>query len=88
MREYDVYKWAVKGLTAEIDKLEKDIQRGKQLLRKYENGGKPKTPKTPQEIRQIIQDKKMRLKNWINSGLTLTEKYQKWNKKRGTISYG
>lgn len=62
MREYDIYKWAVKGLTAEIDKLEKDIQRGKQLLRKYENGNSPKTPKTPQEIRQIIQDKKDEIK--------------------------
>ena len=62
MREYDIYKWAVKGLTAEIDKLEKDIQRGKQLLRKYENGNSTKTPKTPQEIRQIIQDKKDEIK--------------------------
>ena len=49
-------------MTAEIDKLENDIQRGKQLLREYENGNTPKTPKTPQEIRQIIQDKKDEIK--------------------------
>ena len=49
-------------MTAEIDKLENDIQRGKQLVREYESGGKPKTPKTPQEIRRIIQDKKDEIK--------------------------
>lgn len=58
MTEYEVYKWAVKGLRAEIDKLEKDVSIGKQFLLEYEKGGKPKTPKSPQEIKEIISKKK------------------------------
>lgn len=57
MKTADIYKWAVKGLQAEIDNLEKDISKGKQFLAEYEKGGKPKTPKTPQEIKEIIQQK-------------------------------
>ena len=58
MKDYEIYKWAVKGLRAEIDKLEKDVNTGKQFLAEYEKGGKPKTPKSPQEIQEIIQKKK------------------------------
>lgn len=58
MKDIEIYKWAVKGIRAEIDKLEKDVSIGKKYLREYENGGNPKTPKTPQEIKEIIQKKK------------------------------
>lgn len=61
MKDYEVYKWAVKGLRAEIDELEKQVNKGKQYLAEYEKGGKPKTPKTPQEIREIIQEKKAKI---------------------------
>ena len=57
MSEYDIYKWAIKGLQAEIDKLEKEILIGKRYLTEYENGGNPKTPKTPSEIKEIIKSK-------------------------------
>lgn len=58
MKEADLIKWAVKGITAEIDGIEKSINHGKQLLLQYERGQKPKTTKTPNEIREIIQEKK------------------------------
>lgn len=57
MNETELMKWAVKGLSAEIDELEKTVNQGKRYLSEYEQGGKPKTPKTPDEIREIIRDK-------------------------------
>ena len=58
MNEKDLYKWAIVGLRAEIDKLEKDINRGKRLLLEYERGQQPKTTKTPQEIKEVIAEKR------------------------------
>ena len=58
MKDKQIYEWAIKGIKAEIDKLEKDVATGKRYLLEYEKGGKPKTPKTPQEIKEIIQHKK------------------------------
>ena len=57
MNTTELMKWAVKGLSAEIDELEKTVNQGKRYLLEYEKGGTPKTPKTPDEIRQIIQEK-------------------------------
>ena len=57
MNEKDLIKWAVKGLMAEIDSIEKDVNRGKRFLLEYEKGQQPKTPKTPDEIREIIKEK-------------------------------
>ena len=61
MSEKEILQWAVKGITAEIDELEKAVNRGKQLLLQYEKGQQPKTPKTPQEIKAIIQEKKAQI---------------------------
>lgn len=58
MNTTELMKWAVKGLSAEIDELEKAVNQGKRYLLEYEKGGKPKTPKTPDEIREIIAEKK------------------------------
>lgn len=58
MNTTELMKWAVKGLSAEINELEKDVNRGKRYLSIYEMGGQPKTPKTPDEIREIIREKK------------------------------
>lgn len=58
MDNKELTKWAIKGLTAEIDEIEKSVNRGKQFLLQYERGQQPKTPKTPDEIKQIIRDKK------------------------------
>ena len=54
MEEKSLIEWAIKGIHAEIDQLEKDINTGRQLLRQYERGEKPKTSKSPDEIREII----------------------------------
>lgn len=58
MKKEDLIKYAMKGLSADIDELEKSINQGKRFLLQYERGEQPKTPKTPQEIKAIIQDKK------------------------------
>lgn len=58
MNTTELMKWAVKGLSAEIDELEKAVNRGKQYLSEYEKGGQPKTTKTPDEIREIIREKR------------------------------
>lgn len=58
MKKEDLIKYAMKGLSADIDELEKSINQGKRFLLQYERGEQPKTPKTPQEIKVIIQDKK------------------------------
>ena len=53
-----ILEYAVKGLRAEVEKLDNDIRTGQRLLEQYEKGEQPKTPKTPQEIRAIIQRKR------------------------------
>ncbi len=58
MKHTELIEWAVKGLSAEIDSIEKAVSQGKQYLLQYEKGQQPKTPKTPDEIRQIIGEKK------------------------------
>lgn len=58
MTHKEIYEWAVKGIRAEVEKLDNDIRTGQRLLEQYEKGEQPKTPKTPQEIRAIIQRKR------------------------------
>ena len=58
MTHKEVLEWAVKGIRAEVEKLDNDIRTGKRYLEQYEKGEQPKTPKTPQEIRSIIQSKR------------------------------
>lgn len=72
MNEKDLIKWAVKGITAEIDSIEKTVNQGKQLLLQYERGEKPKTTKTPFEIRQIIQEKKAEIERLDKMRFDLT----------------
>lgn len=49
--------WAIKGINKEIEDLEKSIKQGKQYLLQIERGEKVKTPKSAEEIKQIIEDK-------------------------------
>lgn len=58
MEQKEIMEYAIKGLRAEVEKLDNDIRTGKKLLEQYEKGEQPKTPKTPQEIRYIIQQKR------------------------------
>lgn len=57
MEHKQIIKWAIKGLTVEIQDLEKTIKQGKQYLLQLERGEKVKTPKTAEEIKQIIEVK-------------------------------
>ena len=58
MLDKHILEYAVKGMSAEIEALEKDIRRGYKLVEQIENGGKVKTPKNKQEILDIIAEKK------------------------------
>lgn len=72
MNEKDLIKWAVKGIAAEIDGLEKTVNQGRQLLLQYERGQKPKTTKTPAEIREVIQEKKAEIERLDKMRFDLT----------------
>lgn len=58
MKHREVYEWAVKGIRAEVEKLDNDIRKGLRLIEQYEKGEQPKTPKTRNEIWAIIQRKR------------------------------
>lgn len=58
MTHKEVYEWAVKGIRAEVDKLDNDIKKGLRFLEQYEKGEQPKTPKSQSEIWAIIQRKR------------------------------
>lgn len=61
MKQKEICEWAVRGLRAEIDSIEKDIALGRRFLKEYEDGQIPKTPKSPSEIREIIGQKKNKI---------------------------
>jgi hypothetical protein len=58
MERKELLSWAIRGLSEEIYELESSIQKGKKYLEVYQNGGQPKTKKTPEEIEKIILEKK------------------------------
>ena len=72
MNQKDLIAWAVKGIGAEIDGLEKTINQGKQLLLQFERGEKPKTTKTPYEIEQIIREKRAEIEKLSKMRFDLT----------------
>ena len=72
MKHEELLKWAVKGIAAEIDSLEKTINQGKQLLLQYERGEKPKTTKTPYEINEVIREKRAEIERLDRMRFDLT----------------
>ena len=58
MREQELIQWAIKGIDAEIEQKEKDVNKGMQYLLQFEQGKKPNTPKTEYEVKEIIRNKK------------------------------
>ena len=58
LSQKQILQYAVKGLTAEIEKLEKTVREGNSLIQKIDNGEKVKTPKTRYEIAEIVREKK------------------------------
>lgn len=57
--------YAIKGVNAEIDELEKTIRKGQRLLRDMESGIEYKTTKQPDEIRKIIFEKKAEVEHLV-----------------------
>lgn len=58
MREQELIQWAIKGISAEIDGLEKDVNKGNQYLLQFAQGKKPNIPKTEYEVKEIIRNKR------------------------------
>lgn len=58
MTEKEILQYAIKGITAEIEELEKSVRKGYELVKQIEQGQKVKTPKTKQEILEICHAKK------------------------------
>ena len=52
-----ILEYAVKGLTAEIEQLERDIRKGYALIKQIDNGEKVNTPKSRYEILEICRSK-------------------------------
>lgn len=62
MTDKQIYKYALKGIAAEIEQLEKDIKQGYKFIKQIDNGEKVKTPKTKYEILDIITEKEAEMK--------------------------
>lgn len=62
MTEKEILQYAIKGITAEIEQLEKDIKQGYKYIEQIDKGEKVKTPKTKQEILEIIAVKDAEMK--------------------------
>lgn len=58
LEQKQILEYAIKGIAAEIDELEKAVRQGYDLVKKIDNGEKVKTPKTKFEILDIIREKK------------------------------
>ena len=73
MTAKEILQYALKGIAAEIEQLEKEVKQGYKLVEQIDNGEKVKTPKTKFEILDIISEKK--------------EKMQKLEKEKFAISW-
>ncbi len=63
LNQIDILDFAIKGVNADIDKLEQSIKKGRNLLKEYENGVTFKAKKTPYEIQEVIQKKKAEIED-------------------------
>ncbi len=62
MTDKKILQYAIKGIAAEIEQLEKDIKQGYKYIEQIDKGQKVKTPKTKQEILEIIAEKDAEMK--------------------------
>lgn len=58
LNQKQILQYAIKGLSAEIAELEKQVKKGYDLVKQIENGEKVNTPKTKFEILDICRAKK------------------------------
>lgn len=56
-----ILEYAVKGITAEIDDLEKTVRKGYDLVRQIDNGEKAKTTISRYEILEICREKNAKI---------------------------
>lgn len=61
MEQKELLEWAIKGLYAEIQELEKTVQKGEKYLEEYQKGKQTGTKKSPEEIKKIISEKKKQI---------------------------
>ena len=54
-------EYAIKGIDADIEVLEKSIKKGKSILQAHEKGIATPSPKSTQETRDIVQAKQAEL---------------------------
>lgn len=57
MNYKQILEYAAKGLTAEIEELEKTVRQGYALVKQIDDGEKVKTPKSRYEILEICREK-------------------------------
>lgn len=58
LNQKQILEYAVKGLSAEIEELEKQVKKGYDLVKKIDNGEKVNSSKTKFEILEICRVKK------------------------------
>ena len=58
MKKEELFEYAIKGISADIDKLEKSVREGERFLIEIANGKQPKTKLSAEEIKQIIRQKR------------------------------
>lgn len=63
MTTKEILQYAIKGIAAEIQELEKDIKQGYKYIEQIDNDEKVKTPKTKYEILDIVKEKEEQMKN-------------------------
>ena len=61
MTAKEILQYAVKGIAAEIEQLEKEVKQGYKFIEQIDNGEKVKTPKTKFEILAIVEEKKEKM---------------------------
>lgn len=76
LNEKQILEYALKGVNAEIAEIEKKVNQGKKFLQQYENGEKPKTPKTAYEIKEIVKQKKAEIEELNKKRFELTWKME------------
>lgn len=81
LSQKQIIEYAVKGINADIDKIERSIKRGERLLLAKKKGIAPYSDKTPTEIKQIIQKKKAEVESLVSKAMRLNWKLSELEEK-------
>lgn len=72
LNQNQIIEYAIKGITADIEKLEKTVREGNALVTKIDNGEKVKTTKTRYEIIEINKQKKAEIEKLVKERFELS----------------